>query len=183
MRSTTAEIHAGPAQHDNFMGPGAGLNPTCTALLRENHSPAWVLLPAALYDTEPPDLTTRPVWIPASADTVLEDGILLVAALGLRQPQILAQVQARIPQLDRPRLNLAELDPADHAALLATCRRDLRGVHLVVNAYSRSMILPSLPTLGSYDIDLEVCTPQFTRYHHGDQHTDTGDLHYKRTER
>lgn len=172
MRTTTAELWIGPAQRSEFMGSDVGMNSTHHAILRENSTPGWILVPGTLYDDDPPDITQRIVWIPT--ERVIEDGLLLLAVHALSLQPVVESLE-RVVGGDITARHLDLCDFGDGhlpEAVYASCREAFVRAHLAVMAFEGSIVMRHLAVLSQYSMDLEVCGSQFTRFRGAD-----GEIH------
>lgn len=145
MATFTASIVAG-SSHPN----DGGIHPRTIAWLSENDRPAWVL------ERKSDDQRT---WIPTVED-MLEDGLLLVLAHGLKLPELRAELPS---SLNETYAELYDVDEAVRKQLYEACRKLPNCTKVVVTVLSGSTILRQLPVLDSYNFDVEVCTPAFVR--------------------
>lgn len=160
MGTFTAQILVG-RPHPNH----GGLDPTHQLFLSENDRPAWILRPLGGEGAEI-------VWIPTVEHT-LEDALLLVACQVLKDDSV-----ARALGGHAERLECYDVPESDRAELYAKCRALNWPCKLIISVFEGSTILSQLPVLSDYGMDIEVCTPRFSRVNSGwtDGARTTGDL-------
>lgn len=162
MSVVTAQIVAGTA--DLYRG---GVQPLHVLWFSEGGSrPSWMLERAGLLtymeDEHPPG---RPVvLVPETPETMLEDGMLLLACRGMEDEIVVAEAEETTPEL----LNSDFLDLTKHPhEELASLRGQLRysetPCQLTVILFHGCSLYEQLPTLEMYPFNLEVCTTTYSR--------------------
>lgn len=149
MASYTAQI---------LMGNGGGYDskgiiPIDTLFLSENSSPAWILQ----------QKLRKIKWIP-TLDNMLEDGLLMLAIFAQKDPEIVELSKEYFHNKDICRAELSNDISEDHLhALYLKSRSIVWNCKLMISVFDNSQIRSQLSVLKNYPMDLEVCTPIFTR--------------------
>src|SRR5688500_16226564 len=103
MSSMTAQLGVG--HPDTYHG---GIAPTHIVWLSENSRPAWILQSVWRGFTSDPDdafdeadgptwTDERTVWVPSGPESILEDGLLLIATHVVNDPDVLGLAQDELP--------------------------------------------------------------------------------------
>jgi hypothetical protein len=126
----------------------------------ENSRPSLVLLPdEVLGEAEPIKVT----WIPTLENT-LEDALLMIAIHVLKDPDIVEMASNFLRSKDNNWVVLYEdISPQDLETLYQRCRNLKNTFKLVVTVLRGSNIEEQLQTLDQYNMDLEICRPNFVR--------------------
>lgn len=165
MRETTAEIWIGPDQSNGWYSTNGGLNPSHLMLLRENDSPAWLLLPGNLHDTNVEIGGPHPVWVPSRR--ALEDALLMFAVMKLEIPRVCEIFEQLGGSTDRDQLNLGNLFPDGvPETLYQECRTQLQNLHVVISANERSLARGDCSAMTSYtglNVDVRLTVSEFSR--------------------
>jgi len=149
MGTYTAQILVG-RPHPNH----GGLEPTHELFLSENDRPAWILRPLAGEGAEI-------VWIPTVEHT-LEDALLQIACHVLKDEGL-----ARALGDPGERLECHDLPESGRRELYGKCKALKWPCKLIISVFEGSTILSQLPVLADYGMDVEVCTPSFSRLSSG----------------
>ena len=158
MGTMTAQILIG-TPHQNH----GGITPTHCLYLSENSRPAWILVPQNIFIEKEDQNYGKIVWIP-TLENMLEDALLMI---GLHVVQ------------DEKIKNLAEKcfhnESPEHAALYEDIKKeDLENLYalsrqmgnrfkIIISVFRESSIMPQLKMLEKYRMDVEMCTPTYSR--------------------
>jgi hypothetical protein len=157
MSSTTALILVGSS--DPYHG---GICPDRQAYLTENDRPAWTFDAMIRGDGAAP-ASDPVVWIP-TIESILEDGILMVAIHAIRDPGIIDCARRSFGGKDLTRVELnRDISGKKLAELHEACRAWKGDAKLAVIAFEDSSIRKELKVLGGYLLDMVVCTPVYCR--------------------
>lgn len=157
MATLTAQVLVGRA-HPNH----GGINPTHYLFLSENDRPAWVLVPENVFGKSPTNAEGI-TWIPTT-EHMLEDALLMRAIHVLRDEEIVKLADGYFLNRDRKRVELYDDILESHLGELRDKSRALRVDHKVVlTVLKESRSLSQLSVLERYKMDLEVCTPTYSR--------------------
>ncbi len=175
MGSATAHIAVG--HRHRYHG---GIYPTHVAWLHENSRPGWVLEPteqtrsqgnwALDHDEVVPWALEPVVWIPQRPETILEDGLVLIA---MRVLWGKGEAADRAEALEVPdlayaeRVELEELAPKPLEELRAEARALDLDYKLVITVLVGSSLLAQVPILERYQCEAEVCTVSYSRLRGG----------------
>ena len=149
MASYTAQI---------IVGSGGGLSndgiiPIATLYLSENSRPGWILQQGMRKVT----------WIP-TLDNMLEDGLLMLAIFVLKNSEIIDLSNEYFHNKKVTRAELYEDITEEHRqSLYLKCRSIEWNYKLIISVYDQAYIRSQLTILEYYSMELEICTPIFTR--------------------
>lgn len=155
----TAQILVGDA-HPNH----GGLYPLHVLFLSENSMPAWILTPQRLFSEG--DIQAeleRHVWIPQHPNTMLDDALMMIAVHAVRDEGAIALAKACFTPDDQGRVFLQETDASAIERLHAYCQQLSFPCKLVVTLFEGSSLQGQLGALAGYNVDIEVCTPSYSR--------------------
>lgn len=155
-------------------GHGGGIAPLRVMWLYEHNRPMWVLHHAHTPDLEKmllaPEGSRTVAWVPSRPEHILEDGLLLIGLHHLRDAGLVHDASAVDGRLlftpTGPENAVTSLEDVDEAGLaeLRALTRDIDWpVKLVLSVFRHSSLHTQLSVLGEYPMDLEVCTPSYTR--------------------
>ena len=158
MGSFTAQILVGEA-HSNHDGLISGS--IAQLFLSENSIPAWTLQPGS-WASDPV------VWTPEKPDSILEDGLLMVANFVVGNEALVALFGEHVPNGELTNLNLGEILSANTLAEMREhcreCAFDTPSrLKIVLCCFYGSSVLGQLDRIKSYRFDCEVLSPTFTR--------------------
>ncbi len=157
MATLTAQILVGRA-HPNH----DGINPTHYLFLSQNDRPAWVLMPENVFGRRSTG-AERITWLP-TVEYMLEDALLMIAVHVLKNREIVKLSNSYFLNKDHNRAELYHDILESHLGELREKSRALRGDHKVIlTVLKDSTILHQLSVLERYKMDLEVCTPTYSR--------------------
>ena len=146
MGSYNASILIG--QSDIYHG---GLDIHYLMFLWENDRPAWNLIG---YETDKP--LHRMVWIP-SIDTMLEDGLTMIAAQVLKDEAVCSLLKKKfknLKEVDLGKLPEKARDELRKSTRIAFAEKNMK---LVITVLRGSSIASQLASLKDYAIDIDVC--------------------------
>ena len=154
MATYTASILVGHS-HPNH----GGITPTHELFLSENSRPAWILIPHL-----PVGEIRKKIWIP-SVENMLEDGLLMINALVLKNKNIrssLTQFCKRISAVE-----IYSVPDIERRKIYKLSRKEYEGINikLCLSVYEQSTLKKQLIVLKEYPIDMEVCGTTFSRSH------------------
>ena len=161
MATKTAQIIIGsPHPNDD------GIIPSHYLFLSENNMPSWQLVKENLYNEEK-NKYLKIVWIP-TVENMLEDGLLMVAVHVLKNKEILEIANVYSDKLESKRLELySDLDEEQRNNLYQKCRELSEFPKLIISVFRSSSIERQLAVLEKYKMDVEVCTPIYSRLYSG----------------
>ena len=160
MATLTAQILIGES-HPNK----DGLLPTHYLFLSENSRPSWKLVKENYYHgvTKSPKI----VWVP-TIENMLEDGLLMIAIHVLKNQEIIEMANDYSVKIESKRLELySDLDEEQRNNLYQNCREFSEFPKLIISVFRSSSIERQLAVLEKYKMDVEVCTPIFSRLYSG----------------
>jgi len=161
MSTVTAQILVGRA-HQNH----GGIEPTHYLFLTENSKPAWFVFSADVFFKEN-HKTNKITWIPTT-DNKLEDALLMIAIHILKDKEICKLSKKYFRNKSAERVEVYEdIDKKDRHKLYEKCRAIKNIFKIVLTALESSSILYQIKILENYKMDVEVCTPQYTRSYSG----------------
>jgi len=152
MATYTASILVGHS-HPNH----GGITPTHELFLSENSRPAWILVPHL-----PKSEFRDKIWIP-SVEHMLEDGLLMINALVLRNKHIRSSLMQFCKRLSSVKLYSI---PGDELSRIhARSRSEYEGINMKIclSMYEESTLKNQLKVLKGYPFEMEVCRTTFSR--------------------
>lgn len=167
MAEISAYVHIGPASRGTLSG-GAP-TPTHVLYVWEGSTAALQLVPV-----DPTDAAQRTVtWIPRRPDTILEDALVMIAALVVGDAATVAALNGGTPRV--PSAGPYELTD-DVADAVKAARGGLAPAGLVVCVCHGSTVLAQLGALDTVEGEVEVLTSSFLRHRYGDRVVTIGHL-------
>lgn len=158
MASYTAQILVGEADPNH--GGIDGI--TAQFLLSENDRPCWALFMNRSLRQKPTSS-----WIPASVETILEDGLLMWGYFLAKDNVIVSSLNELTELQVLDRCNLTSLPSERLGKLREVCRKicqvNNRRVVLAISALRGSSIFRQVGVLDNYAVDCEVALPVFGR--------------------
>ncbi len=139
-----------------------GISPSHVAFLSENDRPAWVLMPLRVFGAAKAS-QKRTIWIP-TVEHMLEDGLLMIGIHVVRDRELTALAKSFHAEIDAESVELyAQLDEGQREELYEMCRRLQSYPKLILSLFRDSYVMRQLRVLEEYSMDIEVCTPVFSR--------------------
>jgi len=138
-----------------------GINPTHQLFLVENDRSGWFLVPYFNY-ADAKEMT-KITWIPTTKHT-LEDAILMIAIHVLKDREVilLAEKYFKNPRADFIEL-YKEVTSVQLKELYMACRNIGIYYKIIISLFKSCSIYRELKVLEEYKMDVEVCTPVFSR--------------------
>jgi hypothetical protein len=133
--------------------------------LSENSRAAWCLdTPArAIRDGR----RAQTVWIPKRPSSLLEDGLLMVAVMILKDKAIRSALSNVLDCEELPaRIDLTKtISNEQHRCLIDLSRKNSEGYFfkLIISTFHGCSMEHQMPVLENYGYDVEVLTPAYTR--------------------
>ena len=158
MATLTAQMMVGTphANHD-------GINPTNYLFLSENSRPAWMLVPQNIFMESGNDITGKVTWIP-TIENMLEDAILMIAIHVCKNPEIIELSKQFSKSMLSDRVEMYEnLEKFQREQLYQKCRELKVFPKIILSVFKDSSIESQLQILNLYKMDIEVCSPIFSR--------------------
>lgn len=157
MATLTAQILAG-SPHPNH----GGIDPTHSLFLSENSHPAWILVDSH-SGNGPGD--SRIVWIP-TLENMLEDALLMIAVHVCKDDGILNHIKSSGTGIESGRVEMySDTTESQRRQLYEKCREIPGFPKIVISIFKGSSIERQLPILENYTMDVEVCTPIYSRWY------------------
>ena len=158
MGTFTAQILIGEP-HQNH----DGIIPYHQLFLSENSRPAWMLREIYYPDDAPKTDAEKTVWIP-TMENMLEDALLMIAVHIIHSPDILNVASAYTEEISASFLELYSAFKDEELEMLyEKCRGIEAFPKLAVSVFRHSTIAGQLSVLQKYKMDVEVCTPVYSR--------------------
>ena len=152
MATATAFITAG-GSHPN----DGGITPVSTLTLWENSRPGWRC--DHLVDERP-----STVWVPHTPETVLADGLLLLAAVGIGDEQVVQLLDdVADKKWEADHVEVADVIGRQDDDLMTAVKDAMRQAKLVFTVLPESSVLGQLDLVRSLETDVEVCLPAYWR--------------------
>lgn len=157
MATLTAQVLIG-STHPNH----DGINPTHYLFLSENNRPAWMLVEQNIAQADQTSFE-RITWIP-SVENMLEDAILMVAVHIVKDQGVLEMAKAFSNNIESKRLEVyEELIPSERNMLYLKCQDISEFPKFIISVFRDATIEKQLPILEKYKMDIEVCSPVYSR--------------------
>jgi hypothetical protein len=158
MATYTAQALVGQA-HPNH----GGITPTQRLYLSENSRPAWILLSEGIPGQGSDRTSEKIIWTP-TLDRMMEDALLMIALYVLEDPTARQIAGASLNGESKRALDVgAVFDEQTRQKLYARCRAMENRYKLVLTVLEGSSIARQLGVLDAYSMDVEVCTPRYSR--------------------
>ena len=153
MGSFTAQIIVGQA-HPNH----GGIIPSHYLFLSENSKPAWVLMSENITSNKDKQIT----WFP-TVENMLQDALLMISVHVLDNKELRDEIK---DVLDKHTVFLYDdIGEEKLKNLYELCHSIDFDCKLVVVAFEGSTIRSQLKIFENYKMDLEVCTPVYSRHY------------------
>jgi hypothetical protein len=157
MGTFTAQILVGDP-HPNHQG----IAPTHNLFLSENDRPAWILSPIDVSG-EAEVGHRRITWIP-TVEHMLEDALFMIAVHVCGHGEILEFGRELCSNIESELLELnSDFSQWEREEIYNRCRKIATFPKLIVSVFKGSAIAWQLPVLESYKMDIEVCSPIYSR--------------------
>ena len=157
MASLTAQILIG-SPHPN----DGGIIPSHYLFLSENDRPSWSLVGANISQENGKEFS-KIVWIP-TYETLIEDAVLMVAIHILKNEEIVNMATELSNKIDSELLELrSDLDDDQRDRLYQKCRELTEFPKMIISIFKSSSIEKQLIALENYKMEIEVCTPIYSR--------------------
>jgi hypothetical protein len=158
MSTFTAQILVG--MPDSQLG---GIIPTHFLFLSENTRPEWILVPENVFKEGFRSGFDKITWIP-TAESIMEDALLMIVVHIVRDQEIKTMSEQF---LRNKFVDFADLDKDITSENLKRLHEICRQVDLpykvVITALKGSSIGSQHEVVEKYKMDVEVCTPSFSR--------------------
>ncbi|MCK8825366.1 hypothetical protein [Fuchsiella alkaliacetigena] len=141
-----------------------GLNPSHYLFLSENSRPVWILVSQNIFSSND-DFKT--IWIPGLEDT-LEVALLMIAIYVLKDEEIRRIVREHLGDLNQESVEVhREISKKVRKQLYKKCRQLNYRSKVVLTIIKESQINRQLEVLTEYQLELDICTPQYSCYYSG----------------
>jgi hypothetical protein len=138
-----------------------GIIPSHYLFLSENSMPSWKLVKTNIYQVNNkfPEIEWNP-----TVENMLEDGLLMVAIHIVKNKEIIKMAKDFSSKIDSQSLELSiELNNKQRDILYQKCRDLPVFPKLIVSVFRSSTIEKQLVVLENYKMEVEVCTPTYSR--------------------
>jgi hypothetical protein len=158
MATFTAQILVG-SPHPNH----GGIDPTYSLFLSENSRPAWILVDP--YPDSGPR-NSRIVWIP-TLENMLEDALLMITVYVCKDDGILELIKGFGIGIESDTIEMySDTTESQRRQLYERCREIPRFPKIVISVFKESSVgKRQLSLLENYTMDVEVCTPIYSRWY------------------
>lgn len=161
MATLTAQILVG-SPHPNHDGIG----PTHYLFLSENSRPAWMLVEQNVFQDEQSEFR-KITWVP-TVENMLEDALLMVSVHVAKNPKVVEMAKSYYPDIHSGHVELyPHLNESQRNALYEECRGIADFPKLIISVFRKSTIEKQLAVLEHYKMDVEVCSPTYSRLYSG----------------
>ena len=157
MGTVTAQILIG-SPHPN----DGGIIPSHYLFLSENDRPSLNLVGANIFQESGKEFS-KIVWIP-TLENMVEDAVLMVAVHILKNKEIVNTAREFSNKIDSQLLELrSDLDDDQRDRLYQKCRELSEFPKMIISIFRSSTIEKQLIALENYKMEIEVCTPIYSR--------------------
>lgn len=141
-----------------------GILPTHKLYLWEGSRAAWILSTEEGSFTRKAELVTKKVkWIP-TVEHMLEDGLAMIAVYVDKNPLACNFIRKRCGHETPAEVDIyATLDESKRVELYEICKNIRYRSKLMLTAWNGSHLIHQLERLHSYDLEMEVSIPTFSR--------------------
>ncbi len=161
MATLTAQILIGdPHPFDD------GIIPSHYLFLSENSQPSWKLVKTNIYQVNN-DKFPKIGWRP-TVENMLEDGLLMVAIHIVKNKEIIKIAKDFSGKIESQYLELySDLNDKQRDILYQKSRELSVFPKLIISVFRSSTIEKQLAVLEKYKMEVEVCTPTYSRLYSG----------------
>lgn len=157
-------MHVGTITAQILIGKGHpyhdGIEPSHRLYLSEHSRPSWILVPENWGGGSGGSKVT---WVP-TVENSLEDALLMIGIHVIKDPELVALAGQYIRSKENNWVVVYEdADPENLVHLYRRCRELENTFKLVITVMRGSLIEAKLKVLELYNMDVEVCRPQFVR--------------------
>ena len=158
MSTLTAQILVGnPHPFDD------GIIPSHFIFLKENNQPSWSLVKANVFQENKNYKLSEIVWRP-TLENMLEDALLMVAIHVLKNKEIIKIAKDFSSKIDSQLLELnSHLNNEQKEVLYKKCRELSEFPKIIISIFRSSTIEEQISVLEEYKMEVEVCTPVYSR--------------------
>ena len=143
-----------------------GIIPSHYLFLSENSQPSWKLVKTNIYQVNNKKLPEI-AWNP-TVENMLEDGLLMVAIHIVKNKEIIKIAKDFSSKIDSQTLELySDLNDKQRDILYEKCRELSVFPKLIISVFRSSTIEKQLAVLEKYKMEVEVCTPIYSRLYSG----------------
>lgn len=136
-----------------------GIEPSHRLYLSENSRPSWILVPENWGGGSGSKVT----WVP-TVENALEDALLMIGIHVVKDPELVTLAGQYIRSKENNWVVVYEdADPENLVHLYRRCRDLANTFKLVITVMRGSLIEAQLKILEDYQMDVEVCRPEFVR--------------------
>lgn len=137
-----------------------GIEPSHRLYLSENSRPSWILVPENWGGGLEGSKVT---WVP-TVENSLEDALLMIGIHVVKDPELVALASQFIRSKENNWVVVYEdVDPENLFHLYRRCRELANTFKLVITIMRGSLLETQLKVLEDYQMDVEVCRPEFVR--------------------
>jgi hypothetical protein len=158
MSTLTAQILVGsPHPYDD------GIVPSHFIFLKENDQPSWNLVRANVFQENKTYKLSKIVWKP-TLENMLEDGLLMVAIHVMKNKEIIKIAKDYSSKIESQLLELySDLNNKQRDILYQKCRELSEFPKIIISVFRSSTIEKQITVLEKYKMEVEVCTPIYSR--------------------
>ena len=143
-----------------------GIIPSHYLFLSENSQPSWKLVKTNIYQVNNkkfPEIKWNP-----TVENMIEDGLLMVAIHIIKNKEIIKIAKDFSSKIDSQTLELySDLNDKQRDILYEKCRELSVFPKLIISIFRSSTIEKQLAVLEKYKMEVEVCTPTYSRLYSG----------------
>lgn len=159
MGSITAQILIEESHVDS-----KGINPTHYMFLSEERIPTWTLVSENIKNKD--EEFIKKIWYPTMENT-LDDALLMIAIYVLKDNATVELAQSSFKDLSQNSIGLYnDIDKENREKLYEISRNLFSGLKIVITVMEGSSLFDHLHLLKGYKMEIEVCTPIYSRLYY-----------------
>lgn len=141
-----------------------GINPTHYMFLSEERIPTWTLVSENIHNKDKEFV--KKIWYP-TMENVLEDALLMIALYVLRDKATIELAQSSFKDFSQNSIGLYnDIEKENREKLYELSRNLFSGLKIVITVMEGSVLFDHLHLLKDYKMEIEVCTPIYSRLYY-----------------
>ena len=135
--------------------------------MKENDQPSWNLVRANVFQESKTYKLSKIVWKP-TLENMLEDALLMVAIHVMKNKEIIKIAKDYSSKIESQLLELySDLNNKQRDILYQKCRELSEFPKIIISVFRSSTIEGQITVLEKYKMEVEVCTPTYSRLYSG----------------
>lgn len=141
-----------------------GINPTHYMFFSEDRIPTWTILSDNIHSTDKEFI--KKVWYPTMENT-LDDALLMIALYVLEDEAAIELAKLSFKDFSQNSIGLYnDIDKENREKLYEISRNLFSGLKIVITVMEGSSLFDHLKVLKDYKMEIEVCTPIYSRLYY-----------------